>query len=171
MSLDVALVAQGTVTVHEWRQDPVSIPVVREREYDRLAAELGEALGTTVGVVEEVDRDADALLMPVFDAEELPDQVLGRVLVLDASPSDRVRLMPRRPLGALPARALESWRRGERGDDAHLFGRVEVVERMTGRVFAWGERDGYVLAEDQEGRELPAIVADYLEAWRRTLSS
>jgi len=171
MRLEVALVARGAVTVHEWRKDSVDVPVVQERQYDRLAGELGEALGATVGVVEEVDPDAGALLMPVFAAEALPDELLARVLILDASPSDRVRLMRRHPLGALPKGALDSWRRGERGDDAQLFGRLDVVGRMTGRVSTWGERDGYVLAQGQEERELPAVVADYLQAWRRTRSS
>lgn len=166
MSRDVALVAPGTVTVREWRKEPVRVPLREAQAYDRFAAELQQALGAEVSVVEAVDADAGVLLLPALYADGLPDELLERTLLLEASPSDHVQVVRRRLLGAIAEDALAAWRRGENLREGQLFARADVAARMSGPVSLMGEKFGYTVVDDDGGRGLPEVTADYLRAWR-----
>jgi hypothetical protein len=159
---DAVLVAPGTVTRREWQKEPVEIPLREARGYDRLARELAEVLGTAVRVEDEPDADAWALLVPAGDADDLPGDLLGRTLLLDASPADQVHVVRRRLLGAVMEDALESWRRGEALAEPGLFGLEDVAERMPGPVRTSRSRSGYAAIEAGSG--LPQAIAEYLRA-------
>ena len=156
------LVAPGTVTRREWQKAPVEIPLAEARDYDRLARELGHALGTPVRVTSEADSDAWVLLVVAGQADELADEVLARTLLLDASPSDQVDVVQRRLLGAVMEDALEAWRRGDAPEEPALFGLKDVAERMSGSVSTKTDRFGYTVIA--AGAALPEVIAEYLRA-------
>ena len=160
---DAVLVAPGTVTRREWQKEPVEVPLREALDYDRFARELAEALGGTVRVEDAPDPGAGVLFLGAADAAALPQELRGRAMLLEASPNDHVRVVRGGLLGAVPEDALAAWR-GGRGESGRLFGSGEVVGRMPGTVSVSGERFGYVIAVD-DGRALPALLADYLRTW------
>jgi hypothetical protein len=161
---EAVLVAPGTVTRREWEKEPVELPLSEFRSYDRLARELGTALGTPVRLSDELDVGAWALLVPAGTASvaELPESLRARTLLLDASPAHQVHVVRQGLLGAVMEDALASWRRGEAPTEPGLFGLEEVAARMSGTVTTSGRRFGYATIE--AGPDVPDLIARYLEA-------
>ena len=158
MSSDGFLAASGFVTRNRWQSEPARVPVAEHYGYGRLAAELSDALGRPIRLVEEPGpADAFVQLIQAFLADDALDP--ARTLLLDANPSDLALVARESLLGALTNEGLDRWRAGEPAGERALYGRADTPG-MTASV----ERFGYAYLASPDAQELPALVAAYTRA-------
>jgi hypothetical protein len=152
------LAPPGVVTINEGGKEPVRVALREQRDYDRLASALSEALAKPIDVVETRGAaDAFPQLIPAIVADDIvaPD----RTILLDASPSDLVDVVRRGMLGALTAEGLGRWRAGEPVGQRDLLARAVIAEKMDA-IVTTPHPGGYAYVSS--GLSLPALLAAYL---------
>ena len=178
MSLDsIAIFPGDAVSTHVTSSGRRVIPVRESYEIDRFAAELGKHTSARVRVDARPELPPPAegeifvCLLDVMQRSEARDGDLfrrqaPRVLLLDAVRSYALEWAERLALsGVVDSSQYFQWMQGHKSQRTALYGLKRVGQAMGVTKLTPPETEHYGVISRPDLRELPALVAAYLEAY------